>query len=68
VSSEELNEDEIFECFDFAVDDSALDWWSKHENAYPILSKIARNYLAVMPTSTASERAFSAAGRTSSKI
>ena len=69
--TEELNEDEIIRYLNAStlqLDDSALDWWSKHEKAYPILSKIARDYLAVMPTSTASERAFSAAGRTISKI
>lgn len=69
--SEEINEDEIIRYLNAStlqLDDSALDWWSKHEKVYPILSKIARDYLAVMPTSTASERAFSAAGRTISKI
>jgi hypothetical protein len=69
--SEELNEDEIIRYLNAStlqMDDNILDWWSKNQKGYPILSKIARDYLAVMPTSTASERAFSAAGRTISKI
>jgi hypothetical protein len=50
------------------MDYNILDWLSKNQKGYPILSKIARDFLAVMPTSTASERAFSAVGRTISKI
>jgi len=69
--SEELNEDEIIRYLNapcLQIEDNILDWWSKHEKGFPILSKIARDYLAVMPSSTASERAFSAAGRTISKV
>ena len=36
-----------------------LDWWRKHEDFYPILSKIARDKLSIMATSIPVERLFS---------
>ena len=39
-----------------------LEWWKKHENAFPILSKIARKVLGIVATSAPSERVFSIAG------
>ncbi|CAG8805809.1 20231_t:CDS:2, partial [Cetraspora pellucida] len=39
-----------------------LDWWSKQKNQFPILSILARKYLAISATSIPSEWLFSDAG------
>lgn len=44
-----------------------LKWWYSHERELPNLSKLAKQYLCIPATSTASERHFSAAGRTITK-
>lgn len=36
----------------------ALKWWQSHEGKYPVLSKLARQYLAVSGSSAAVERTF----------
>src|SRR6266498_3418567 len=46
--------------------DSLL-WWKSHQDEFPILSKIARDYLVIQSTSVASEQAFSIAGNTITK-
>uniref|UniRef100_A0A3Q7IE55 HAT C-terminal dimerisation domain-containing protein n=1 Tax=Solanum lycopersicum TaxID=4081 RepID=A0A3Q7IE55_SOLLC len=38
-----------------------LGWWSKRSNAFPTLSKMVRDVLAIQASSLASEAAFSAA-------
>lgn len=45
-----------------------LGWWQTYEKRLPQLSRLAKKYLCVPATSVASERHFSAAGRTVSKI
>lgn len=45
-----------------------LNWWKGHKEKLFHLSKLAKKYLAIPATSVASERHFSAAGRTLSKI
>ena len=45
-----------------SADDSALKWWKKNRNLYPIMSKLAAKYLSVQATSTAAERVFSTLG------
>ena len=42
-----------------------LQWWRNHEAAFPELAKMARDYLAIPGTSTASERSFSGGDRKS---
>jgi hypothetical protein len=48
-----LNEEGI------ALTDCPLEWWKKKATAYPVLSEMARVYLAVPATSAPSERVFS---------
>uniref|UniRef100_A0A667YW07 BED-type domain-containing protein n=1 Tax=Myripristis murdjan TaxID=586833 RepID=A0A667YW07_9TELE len=45
-----------------------LEWWKKHEQQYPIMSRLARKFLCIPATSVASERVFSAAGQAVSKL
>ena len=40
-----------------------LEWWKIHAECLPLLSKLARKYLAIPASSTKSERVFSAGGR-----
>jgi hAT family C-terminal dimerisation region len=40
-----------------------LQWWMEREAQFPILSKLARQVLAIPATSAASERVFSQAGQ-----
>jgi len=40
-----------------------LDWWRKHSPRYPILSRMAKDVLAVPVSTVASESAFSTGGR-----
>ncbi|KAH9604933.1 hypothetical protein KSS87_022521 [Heliosperma pusillum] len=40
-----------------------LDWWKKHEEAYPIVALMARDILAIPVSTVASESAFSTGGR-----
>lgn len=39
-----------------------LEWWKNHAMEYPTLSKMAQDYLAIMPTSVPCEQFFSIAG------
>lgn len=39
-----------------------LDWWKAHAGQFPALSKLARNVLCIMASSSPSERNFSIAG------
>jgi hypothetical protein len=39
-----------------------LAWWRKHEKEFPLLSRLARKYLAIPATSASVERLFSTAG------
>ncbi len=43
------------------------EWWKNHKLQYPILSKIARDYIGIPSTSVPSEQAFSKSGELISK-
>lgn len=42
-------------------------WWQAHSSEFPIVSDMARDFLAIQATSVASEQAFSVAGNTITK-
>ena len=46
----------------------ALDWWKKHAAQFPIVSKLAQEWLGVPATSTPSERVFPVCGIVNSAI
>jgi hypothetical protein len=48
---------------DMGVTFDVLKWWNQNSSKYPILSKLARDVLAIPITTVASESAFSAGGR-----
>lgn len=45
-----------------------LMWWNSYKKNFPILSEIAKDYLAIQATSVCCEQAFSIAGLTISKV
>jgi hypothetical protein len=52
-------------CADQSV--NILSWWRENEVTYPLLAKVARDYLSSSATGVASERTFSIGGLTISK-
>ena len=50
------------------IDQSPLEWWSREQLRFPLLSKLARKLLCICATSVASERVFSAAGHIGSNL
>ena len=56
---------EIDEYLSVTVEPSNInpcDWWKHHQLQYPILSKIAKDYISIPATSVPSEQAFSKSG------
>ena len=45
-----------------AIDMYPLRWWQAQALKYPLISKVAKQYMSVQATSVASERVFSVAG------
>lgn len=45
-----------------------LEWWAKHEKAFPPIAAMARFYLCIPATSVPSERIFSKMGRIVTKL
>ena len=52
-------------CADQSI--NLLSWWRDNEEQYPLLSKVARDYLSYSSTGVASERIFSIGGLAISK-
>jgi len=48
--------------------DDPLAWWKANEGSYPTVSRLARDKLALLATSAASEQAFSSAGHVVSEL
>ena len=44
---------------DAKKEEDTLDWWKNHSEVIPILSKLARRFLAIPASSSKSERVFS---------
>ena len=53
---------------DVSVHVDILQWWKTHEREYPLLSRAAKKYLCIQPTSCSSERTFSTGGKTVSSV
>jgi len=53
---------EYYQLPEIPLSSDPLIWWNEKKNSFPILSSLARKYLAVSAISTASERLFSDAG------
>ena len=51
-----------------SISSDSLLWWNQYEDEFPILSKMAQEYLAIQGTSVPCEQAFSMAAHTISKI
>jgi hAT family C-terminal dimerisation region len=49
------------------LDIDPIEWWKNHKIQYPILQKIAKDYLCIPATSVPSEQAFSKSGELISK-
>ena len=45
-------------------DEKRLIWWKNNQTKFPILSKIARGFLAMQASTVPSERGFSSSGLT----
>lgn len=45
-----------------------LEWWKTHENQFPSLAEMAKDFLCIQATSVASERLFSQAGLINTKL
>ena len=52
---------------DAGFDMEPLSWWHTHSTEYPILSKMAQDYLSVQASSVACEQLFSLAGNVVNK-
>jgi hypothetical protein len=61
---------EVDEYLTTSIESSNIDpcnWWKNHKLQYPILSKIAKDYIGIPSTSVPSEQAFSKSGELISK-
>ena len=64
------NTDELikyWESADASFDIEPLSWWHAHSTEYPVLSKMAKDYLSVQASSVPCEQLFSLAGNVVSK-
>ncbi len=50
------------------LDTDPLMWWKQHEEEFPRLSRMVRQYLAVLATSVSPERLFSSVGLVKSDL
>ena len=62
------NELERYLALEYNDEISSLTWWKAHSVEFPVLSQMARDFLAIQATSVASEKTFSVASNTLTKI
>lgn len=61
-----IDDDELerYLALPLALEKNPLEWWQKFDHEFPVLSKMAKNYLSAQGTSVPSEQAFSIAAHT----
>jgi hypothetical protein len=69
-TTQSVSSDELERYLSLPQDDNCdpLIWWNSYQKTFPILSAMAKDYLAIQATSVSCEQAFSIAGLTISKV
>jgi len=69
-TTQSVSSNELERYLSLPQDDSydPLIWWNSYQKTFPILSAMAKDYLAIQATSVSCEQAFSIAGLTISKV
>ncbi|CAM4503155.1 unnamed protein product [Leuciscus chuanchicus] len=66
--ADDVNSEDTVEAPHIPTMENPLQWWARNHDNFPRLAKLCKRYLAVPATSTPSERIFSLAGNTISRL